>query len=243
MKICFFSDIHGNGSAFHAFVKRMEIEQPDKIIFGGDFFGYYYDALEILHEMQELQYTCIRGNHDQMMLDCKEDPSILHQTHDLSRLEGRYGSSYQQAFQQISKEDLDFLHDLPEKLEMMVDRIKIGFFHGSPRNPLLDRIYPDTVIEDTSAFEPYDYVFCGHTHHKLVKQIGHTWLINPGSAGQQRDGKGTSYVVFDTQKRIFRIQSFAYDCKVVEQQIEEYEKNTPDMARKLKEVLYRQNVR
>ena len=58
-------------------------------------------------------------------------------------------------------------------------------------------------------------------------------------AFQQRDGKGTSYVIFDTQKRIFRIQSFAYDCKVVEQQIEEYEKNTPDMTKKLKEVLYR----
>ena len=239
MRICFFSDIHGNGSAFRVFVKRMEIEQPDKIIFGGDFFGYYYDALEILHEMQELQYTCIRGNHDQMMLDCKEDPSILHQIHDLSRLVSRYGSGYQQAFEQIKQEDLEFLHSMPDRLEMTVDGIRLGFFHGSPREPLLDRIYPDTVIEDASAFESYDYVFCGHTHHKLAKQIGHTWLINPGSAGQQRDGKGTSYVIFDTERKIFRIQSFAYDCNVVEQQIAQYEKDAPDMEKKLKEVLYR----
>lgn len=239
MRICFFSDIHGNGSAFRAFVKRMELERPDKIIFGGDFFGYYYDALEILHEMQELRYTCIRGNHDQMMLECKEDPSILHQIHDLNRLVCRYGSGYQQDFEQIKKEDLEFLHGLTDRVEMTVDGLRIGFFHGSPREPLLDRIYPDTVIEDTNAFEAYNYVFCGHTHHKLIKQVGHTWLINPGSAGQQRDGKGTSYVIFDTERRVFRIQSFAYDCITVEYQIDKYEKDTPDMAKKLKEVLYR----
>lgn len=239
MKICFFSDIHGNGSAFQAFERRMEQERPDQIIFGGDFFGYYYDALEILHKMQALQYTCIRGNHDQMLLDCKKDLSILHQIQALSRLVGRYGHSYQQVFDQIGQEEMDFLEQLPDHREMLVDGIRIGFFHGSPRDPLQDRIYPDTVVQDVSAFKPYDYVFCGHTHHKLVRKIGETWLINPGSAGQQRDGKGTSYVIFDTEKRVFRIQSFSYDCSRVERQIEEYEKEAPDMARKLKEVLHR----
>lgn len=243
MILCFFSDIHGNGAAFRAFLQQMEKEKPDQIIFGGDIFGYYYDALEILHQLQKQGILCVMGNHDQMLLDCKRDPSLLHQLHDLTRLVKRYGSGYAQVFEQIGQEELAFLQNLPQCWEVNVDGIKLGFFHGSPRDYLTDRIYPDTAVEDASAFEAYDYVFCGHTHHKLVRQIGNTLLINPGSAGQQRDGKGTSYVIFDTERRIFRIQSFAYDRKLLEQQINEREKAAPEMAEKLKEVLWRQPKR
>ena len=88
-------------------------------------------------------------------------------------------------------------------------------------------------------FEKYDYVFSGHTHHKLVKQFGKTILINPGSAGQQRDGKGTSYVIFDTRKKEWEICSFSYDIDSLEQDIDKFEKEIEDRKKKLKEVLRR----
>lgn len=239
MKICFFSDIHGNGAAFEAFLQQMRKEQPDQIFFGGDICGYYYDSIEIIKKLQQSEIICIRGNHDQMFLECMEESDKIQQQGMLQRLVERYGSGYQRLFKEIGEGELQFLRSLPRKAELKTDGLQLGFFHGSPRDYLLDRIYPDTVIEDTSVFEAYDYVFSGHTHHKLVKQIGHTMLINPGSAGQQRDGKGTSYVILDTEKRLFRIQSFSYDREAVVSQIRQYEIENPAMEKKLMEVLFR----
>lgn len=239
MKICFFSDIHGNGAAFKSFLQQMEREKPDKIIFGGDICGYYYDSIEIIRDLQQSTISCLRGNHDQMFLECMKETDKIQQQSMLRRLIERYGSGYQHLFKEVGERELQFLNSLPLKLEMEIDGLRLGFFHGSPREWLLDRIYPDTVIEDTASFRNYDYVFGGHTHHKLIKQIGDTTLINPGSAGQQRDGKGTSYVMFDTRKCLFRIQSFSYDKDKVVKQIRLYEKENPVMEKKLMEVLFR----
>ena len=48
MKICLFSDIHGNGPAFEAAYTKLMGEQADLNIFLGDLCGYYFDELEIL---------------------------------------------------------------------------------------------------------------------------------------------------------------------------------------------------
>lgn len=236
MRLCFFSDIHGNGYAFDVFLKEMKEKKPDRIVFGGDFAGYYYDSDRIISQMREMGIFCILGNHDRMFLE------LLDHKRDLRQLVSRYGNSYPRLSERIGKENEAFLRELPEYLEMESDGLRLGFFHGSPRNFLNDRIYPDTQIterEELALFEKYDYVFCGHTHHKLVKRLGKTVLINPGSAGQQRDGKGTSYVLFDTKKEQWEICSFAYDRERLAADIDEMDGEDEERSRRLKEVLFR----
>lgn len=236
MQICFFSDIHGNGYAFDAFLGKLQERKPDKIIFGGDFAGYYYDADRIISKVRELGFSCVLGNHDEMLL------KLLDGQEDLTKLTARYGSSYQRLAAKLQKENEQFLRELPLFYEWEADGLKLGFFHGSPRDFLNDRIYPDTEITDKSEialFEQYDYVFCGHTHHKLVKKIGKTWLINPGSAGQQRDGKGTSYVLFDTKTKEYEICSFAYEVERLERDVDKYDGENEERKSRLKEVLRR----
>lgn len=236
MKLCFFSDIHGNGYAFDAFIEEMKKKKPEQIIFGGDFAGYYYDGDRIITQMRKLGFPCILGNHDRMLLE------LLEKKKESGQLICRYGNSYQKLEKGISKENEDFLRSLPEFYELETDGLLLGFFHGSPRNFLNDRIYPDTEITDRNEialFEKYDYVFCGHTHHKLVKRFGKTILINPGSAGQQRDGKGTSYVLFDTGTKKWEICSFAYDRESLAADIDRFDYEDEERNRRLKEVLYR----
>jgi len=239
MILCFFSDIHGNGYAFDAFLREMEKKRPDRIIFGGDFAGYYYDGDRIISKVKELGFPCIMGNHDRMFLD------LLEKKRTLGQLVSRYGNSYQKLKEEIRKENVDFLRELPDHYEMETDGARLGFFHGSPRNFLNDRIYPDTEItddEELALFDQYDYVFCGHTHHKLVKRFGKALLINPGSAGQQRDGKGTSYVLFDTKTKIWEMISFVYDRDSLAADIDRFDREDEERNRRLKEVLYRENV-
>lgn len=236
MKLCFFSDIHGNGYAFDAFLREMEKKKPDKIIFGGDFAGYYYDANRIISKVRELGFSCIQGNHDKLLIELAEGKR------NPEELAARYGNSYKRALLEITEENIRFLKEQPFFYEMEADGLRLGFFHGSPRNWQNDRIYPDTEITDETElalFEKYDVVFCGHTHHKLIKQIGTTLLVNGGSAGQQRDGKGTSYALFDTQRKRVEIHSFAYEKEKLLSDIDRIQTENEPMRERLKEVINR----
>lgn len=225
MRIVFFSDVHGNQYAFREFQKAMGEIRPDQVVFLGDVFGYYYGQEEILTELCNSGYTCLLGNHDQMFLDLCAGKG------DLERLCLKYGSSYQRNLGSISLENIDFLKKLCPSWELKIDGIRIGAFHGTPDDPLEGRLYPDTKVEDTSPYERYDYLFLGHTHHKMTRQIGHaTMVINPGSIGQQRDGKGCSYTVFDTKLREAATCLIDYPIQLLKEEIMKKDSEKPFLA-------------
>lgn len=228
MKIVFFSDIHGNKYAFDAFLCKIKDEVPDKIIFCGDVFGYYYYADEIIFKLRKEQVTCILGNHDKMFIQ------VLDGMIDKKMLINKYGSIYQLCHE-VSPENVDFIRSLNSKLEFKIDGMNFGVFHGSPSEPLHGRIYPDSIITDYESYEKYDYVILGHTHHKLVRKINKTMIINPGSLGQQRDGKGCSYIVFDTRTREYHFKTIEYDVNMLLKDIDKFD----DGNEHLKEMLLR----
>ncbi len=233
MKLCFFTDIHGNKPAFDAFSADIEKKGVDFVVFGGDFIGYYYDAQEIITETRKRQWHCLLGNHDQMFLDML-DGKLAAQS-----LTARYGNSYRIAKETVSRENIAFLRTLAPAWQMQADGLGIGFFHGTPKDPLHERWYPDADLADACFCEGYDYIFTGHTHHKMMRKAGKCHIVNPGSAGQQRDGKGTSYALLDTAKRHVEICVFSYDTKDLLAQIGRFDGADEAMCRKLTEVLLR----
>lgn len=66
-------------------------------------------------------------------------------------------------------------------------------------------MYPDTDVNE-SLYHPYDFVILGHTHYQMYRKPDRTVLLNPGSLGQPRDGKGYSYCVLDTETGKCRFQ-------------------------------------
>lgn len=233
MIITFGSDIHGNGYAYQSFLQQQKDICPDLIVFGGDVFGYYYDSNDIITSMRnDERFHCLLGNHDEMFL------KLLSGEIQEESLVERYGDSYKNIINRIDSINIDFIRKWNPFYNLTVDGIKIGFFHGGPKNPLDERIYPDTTITEESAYEKYDYIFCGHTHHKHMRKIGNCTLINAGSLGQQRDGKGCSYVVFDTKSRKYEIKIIKYDYIALENDIRLRE-SSQTMQNKLIEVLYR----
>lgn len=233
MKIIVFSDIHGNQYALKASLPLMQQEEAEKAVFLGDVFGYYYgqaECIKILREMPEL--TCIRGNHDEMYLDllegkCKPEALAL-----------RYGSSYLKC-RELDGTDEMFVRSWPDRSELVLDGCRLGFFHGTPDSPAKGRLYPDTEIVQPELYSPYDVVFLGHTHHKMRRKCGKTAIYNPGSLGQQRDGQGCSYIVFDTVNRNCDFRIVPYDMKPLLQEIKERDNDWE----KLKEPLLRQRGR
>lgn len=235
MRICFFSDVHGNYYAFSNFLGEIEKLNLDRIIFGGDIFGYYYDAVRILRCLYERQdIECILGNHDKMVLDLY-DGAV-----DIDYLISRYGNSYKDVLQYLSNDDIGFLQKAKPKIDIKADGLSLGFFHGGPLDYQCQRVYPDTNLDMGEINEQYDYIFCGHTHHKMIREYKSCYYINPGSLGQQRDGKGCSYMIFDTETRELNIKTVDYNIEAL---VSDINRNETDekMKSKLIEVLYRKN--
>lgn len=219
MKLLFFSDIHGNNHAFDAFIKSLSTQKNQyKLIFLGDFIGYYYGANEIISYCRENNISCILGNHDKYFLDILDGKLIL------EKYVKKYGRSYEIALKTVSKENVSFLKQLDKNKTLVSANKKVYICHGSPLDNLEGRIYPDT---DLSVFEEavkgFNYVVTGHTHHKMVRSYGSTVFLNPGSLGQQRDGKGCSYMLLDVEKDVYSFHTIDYSIASLESEIDLYD--------------------
>ena len=77
------------------------------------------------------------------------------------------------------------LDDLPEKMEIEIDKKKIGFTH-----------FPD-IAKKMAKSEKFDLVFYGHTHKPWEEKVGNCRLINPGElAGQLYK---PTFAIYDTE--------------------------------------------
>ncbi|MEZ3434740.1 MAG: metallophosphatase family protein [Lachnospiraceae bacterium] len=233
MKIVFFSDAHGNQYSVGKFFSQIKLFDKDLVIFGGDIFGYYYGQLEVLSMLRENNCLCLLGNHDHLFLDLVEGKI------DEDYLVRRYGSTYKGIVDRIPEEYIRYMYTLKYRYDLEVDGMHLVFVHGSIDNPLKGRVYPDTNIDSLALYYGTDYVFMGHTHHKLIKELPNgTILVNPGSIGQQRDGRGCSYVIFDTKKRNCSIQRIDYDKEKLINEVKSHHE-TEEMENRLMEVIYR----
>lgn len=208
MRICIFSDIHGN---IEALEKMLDAEKGnvDLFIFAGDIFGYFYcqkEIIDILMSMENL--IAVKGNHERNYLTESVNKDLLE----------KYGSSYNI---ELSEPQHEYLRQLPDYLEVAVSDRQFGIFHGGPDDYLEQRIYPDSELDDKSVLERYEFLILGHTHYRLVKKTGRTTIINPGSLGQPRDGKGFSYCILNTQSKTYQFKSVKVDIQKLLSQVRE----------------------
>ena len=79
MRIAILSDIHSNKYAFLKAIELIDQNKIDKLIFLGDFFGYYpwaRETFELLHELP-IHSISILGNHDVLVRDKVRLPNPL----------------------------------------------------------------------------------------------------------------------------------------------------------------------
>jgi putative phosphoesterase len=198
MKIAVLSDLHSNKYALKATLNYLENREIDKFIFLGDFFGYYPWAQETFELIKPILNKSIRilGNHDSLIIQ-KETPKILPEYWDVI-LQNR---------QNLSEEAIIWLKSLDSKSEIYIDNIKLKLFHGTPDNSLNGRFYPDNEIKYDWFPLENEILFLGHTHYPLIKKItDKSYIINPGSIGQPRDGNlESSLIIFDTSNLSFEL--------------------------------------
>ncbi|MCK5013459.1 MAG: metallophosphoesterase family protein [Candidatus Omnitrophica bacterium] len=203
MRVGIFSDIHGNIYAFDKVWKALLKESCDMYCCGGDLCGYYYSQDEVIDAVQNIDnLICIKGNHDKIFLNCLENEEVL------GKYSNRYGGSLAYLKSTITRDHLEFLKDLPLSFEDK--ELGLTMFHGSPWDALNDYVYPTDSVDKFKDLD-FKYIFLGHTHYPMHKQVRNVQIINPGSVGQPRDCSQASFAVLDLDKNILKFKRVDYD--------------------------------
>jgi putative phosphoesterase len=207
MKIGLLGDIHGNDRALEAVLDAASKLSVDRLLVTGDLVGYYFAPAKVLELLSKWDCNIVSGNHEVMLAAVRADPDYL------ATVDARYGSGVRIAIEQLDTKQLDELCTLPHSEELEIDGVRILLCHGSPWDIDL-YVYPDADAELLlrCVSGNYDLVVTGHTHYPMLKEIGKTFLVNPGSVGQPRNRKpGACWALFDTVSRTVELHRESYD--------------------------------
>lgn len=194
MTIGIIADAHGNIYGLKKCLYLLEKNNVEKIFFLGDAVNYFSKAREVLDFLKHKKVTCIRGNHELLLLR-REETTL------------KKAELYNLAFTKtlLKKEDYKYLSSWNDLIEIKLDNLKVLMVHGSPFNCFDEYVYPDYDFNKFLDLE-YDFIFMGHTHIPFVHQIDNKTIVNVGSVGFLRDdGRFISCAVFDITRRTVKL--------------------------------------
>jgi putative phosphoesterase len=179
LKIAVISDIHSNLDAFEAVVSSLP--SIDALICLGDIVGYGPQPSEVVQRLRRLRpVAVISGNHD-----------FATSTGQTEGFSSNAAEAIEWTRKHINHETLEYLSSLQPSSHMLLNRITVGLFHGSPRDPLGEYVYPDLSETETYALLKQSnskLLMLGHTHVPMLYPLKRGTITNPGSVGQPRDG-------------------------------------------------------
>ena len=190
MRIAIISDLHANLAALES------IREPYDLLFClGDLVDYGPQPHEVIHWVRERALRVIRGNHDHALandVDCRCALVMREASVTTRRWHSRL----------LSPQEKEYLRGLPITERLEVAGTTFHLAHASPTGDLYDyHIIPDASDEAlTEAIEGIeaDFILLGHTHLPMLRTIGKTTIINPGSIGQPRHGDSrASYAIWE----------------------------------------------
>ncbi|MBI5207871.1 MAG: YfcE family phosphodiesterase [Candidatus Firestonebacteria bacterium] len=206
MRILIISDIHSNLEALKAILND---EKYDRILFLGDIVDYGPDSGACIEIVEKQFDFMITGNHDRALslgIDCGcsqkfQTLSIASRKHN-SRL--------------LNTMQIEFLSKLPLNLKIKIFGCNFFMAHASPQGDIYKYIKPDispeSLEEETRGINA-DFILIGHSHLPMIKKIGAKTVINPGSAGQPRDGNpDASYCIWEDGEITIKRKKYNIDA-------------------------------
>jgi len=213
LKIAVISDIHSNLDAFEAVIA--DLPKVESILCLGDMVGYGPQPNEVVARIRQLRPDVVlAGNHDHAV-----STGITAGFSFYAAVAAKWTRK------QLTRDNLQYLSALTPSSHLVQSGVRISLFHGSPRDPLNEYVYPevprsevDTLIEQSNG----KLLLLGHTHMPMVCSSTTGILANPGSVGQPRDGiPKASYAIVtvsDTQVLV-GIRRVVYDIDSVAKKI------------------------
>jgi predicted phosphodiesterase len=226
MQIAIATDVHGNRPAFEAVLAAAHGANVDEVWCLGDLVGYGAEPDACVELAERHCSVCLAGNHDLGVI------GVL-SLEDFSR-GARIAAEW--TAETISEDTREFLLALTPEGEAQ----GYGLFHASPRDPVWEYVLSGLTAELCFDATPFRVSFIGHSHvalsfHRPDGQpttgstrregdevdlsTGH-WLLNPGGAGQPRDGDPrAAWLLLDTDRQAARWCRTEYDISAAQSAI------------------------
>jgi diadenosine tetraphosphatase ApaH/serine/threonine PP2A family protein phosphatase len=234
VRILLLSDIHSNLEALDACLAAAPAH--DLVVNLGDTVGYGGSPNEAITRARALGKVFVRGNHDRAvsgLMDLQEFNPIA-------------GLATIWTRDQLTQPNLDWLRSLPQGPIQLEELPGVQFVHGSPAD---EDEYMVTARDAIAPLigDPVPVTFFGHTHLQggftLQGQVSEAYrpgyrtvgqpessdwplrrdrhyLVNPGSAGQPRDGDWrAAFAVFDSDAWIVSFYRVPYNIRVAQEKI------------------------
>ncbi len=173
MKIGVVSDIHCNAVALRSALDRLA-PRVDEVFVAGDAVYEYRFSSEVVHMLKEGKFPYILGNHEMVLLSPAGDRARSAPT--------------------VVEDDLLFMSERPLRIDCQLGGRSITMVHASPWAPYDRYLNEDNPEWDRCAELDADILITGHTHVPMMKRVGRTLIVNPGSIGESRE-PGASHLV------------------------------------------------
>jgi len=189
MRIAVISDIHSNNDALKAVLETLH--DYDALICLGDLVGYGAEPNEVIEAIRMLKpQVIIAGNHDYATVTGDTSDFVHHAVKAIEWTKKR-----------LTKENMNYLSSLPYSATFVANEVTLKAYHGSPRDPLNEYVYPgipNFILKSLLEMAEANILLLGHTHIPFDVHIEKKLLINPGGVGQPRDGDPrASYAIIE----------------------------------------------
>jgi len=187
MKICTFSDIHGNVHALRAVLDAIAHEAPDRVYCLGDLVGYGAHPNEVIALVRGAGYPTIMGNYDDGVGFDRDNCGCAYTDDEMRRLGDL---SLQWSKENVTPENKAFLRLLLPNIRVEVEGKRVLLVHGSPRR-INEYLYADrqpASLARVAALAEADVLVFGHTHLPYIKEVEGVLFVNDGSVGKPKDG-------------------------------------------------------
>lgn len=183
MKIGVLNDIHGNLPALEAVLDFFRGQGCDEVIGTGDVLTIGPDSIECLRLLRTLPgFHMVSGNHERCFFGGFGPPYP-------ASMQVKEAAHHQWVFDQLTREDRDWLEALPRRLERRLagggQEVLAAFVHYpmDAQGKFLPNFEPSVPALD-AAFqgEPAQWVFYGHDH-RCSEFTGQRRYINLGPMG------------------------------------------------------------
>ena len=221
MRVAILSDIHANIEALEAVLADARTHAAEHYLCLGDTIGFNGDPAACVDHAMQLFDTCVRGNHEQALLQRGLFGVPL------------YTAMMDRTAAMLSAEHLAYIRPLPLRAVWQ----GITLVHASPvQEETWKRIGSLPAAREAFAAFEGQLCFFGHTHRPtifkeeggniagiaavygedntctLALEPGCRYLINPGSVGQPRDFNWrAAYALLDTKAHTLTLRRVEYD--------------------------------
>jgi diadenosine tetraphosphatase ApaH/serine/threonine PP2A family protein phosphatase len=232
MRYLILSDIHANLTALDTCLEAVQ-DRWEKAVCLGDVVGYGPDPNDVIDRLRSLDALTIRGNHDKAssgVADAEDFNPVARAAALWTR-------------EQLRPENQEWLENLPQG-PMEVDGFHI--VHGAVHDEDEYLLSPAQAL-DSLADAPSAVTFFGHTHiqggfalqedkvsvlqfrpsgesrfSKLEINPGATYMVNPGSVGQPRDGDTrAAFAIADLPNKLIELWRVPYNIGAVQKRMEQ----------------------